>query len=139
MKTRIGFTGVFVFLSFAAVALAGDVSGKWFAPLDGVYVEMVFKIDGSELSGTMYNPLSGETKIKDGKIEGQNISFYVVRKFGNRETRIAWQGLVVEDRIEFVRVMGGGRGTKVTAKREKEGLPADKAQPKRKGDGRLEI
>ena len=33
-----------------------------------------FKADGSTLTGTMSNP-RGESRIKDGKIDGDNISF----------------------------------------------------------------
>ena len=135
MKNKIGFVGILVFLSLVVAAPAGDISGKWYVPMEGVYVEMVFEVDGTTLKGTMYNPESGETKIKDGKIEGDNISFYVVRKVGQKEMRVVWQGLVARDEIEFNRVIGGGRGLRVIAKREKEGLPALKGQPAAKKKG----
>src|SRR5512136_2490474 len=82
MKNKIGFIGILLFLSMAAAASAGDISGKWYAPMEGVYVEIVFKVDGTSLTGTMDNPRSGKTKIKDGKIEGDNFSFYVTRNLG---------------------------------------------------------
>ena len=139
MKNKIGFMAILVFLSLSVAAAAGDISGKWYAPMDGVYVEMVFEVDGTTLNGTMYNPLSGKEKIKDGKIEGDNISFYVERKFRQRDIRVAWQGLVTGNEIEFNRVIGGGGGFRVIAKREKEGLPAEKGQPAAKKKGNLAI
>jgi hypothetical protein len=107
--------------------------------MEGVYVEMDLEVDGTALKGTMYNPQSGKTKIKDGKIEGDNISFYVERKFGQKEMRVVWQGLVTGEEIEFNRVIGGGRGLRVIAKREREGLPPEKGQPPTKKKGAVTI
>jgi len=135
MNNKIGFTGILVFLAFMVAAQAGDISGKWYVPMEGVYVEMNFEVNGTVLKGTMYNPQSGTAKIKDGKIEGNNISFYIERKFGQRDMRVVWQGLIEGDTLEFNRVIGGGGGLRLTAKREKEGLPEGKVQPgvKKKG------
>jgi hypothetical protein len=139
MKNKIGFMAILVILALSVAAAAGDISGKWYAPMEGVYVEMVFEVDGTTLNGTMYNPLSGKMKIKDGKIEGDNISFYVERKFRQRNIRVAWQGLVTGKEIEFNRVIGGGEGLRVIAKREKEGLPTGKGQPAAKRKGNIAI
>jgi len=139
MKNKIGFVAIFAFLSLAMAETVGDISGKWYAPMEGVYVEMVFEVDGTTLNGTMYNPLSGKEKIKDGRIEGANISFYVERKFRQRDVRVAWQGLITGNEIEFNRVIGGGGGLRVIAQREKEGLPAEKGQPAAKKKGNIAI
>ena len=135
MRIKIGYACIFLFISLAVAAQAVDISGKWYVPMEGVYVEMDFEVDGNTLKGTMYNPQSGKAKIKDGKIEGNNISFYVERKIGQRDLKVVWGGLIDGDKIEFNRVIGGGGGLRVTAKREKEGLPEGKVQPgvQRKG------
>jgi hypothetical protein len=119
MKIKIALSGLLAFLVLTAAAKAGDISGKWYVPMDGVDVEMVFKVSGNTLTGTVYNPVSGETKIKEGKIDGDIISFVVVRKFGEKETRIAWTGLVSGEEIVFTRAMGGPRPSKYIAKRER--------------------
>ena len=129
MKSQIVFVGILLFLFLAVPAAAGDISGKWFAPMEGVYVEMNFKVEGTTLTGTMDNPRSGKTKIRDGRIDGDSITFYVVRKLGQEEMKVLWQGSVVGDEIEFTRMIGGGRGIKVIAKREKTGLPGEKGRP----------
>ncbi len=139
MKKRIYSVGMIVFLSLVLAAEASDISGKWYVPMEGVYVEMDFEVDGTALKGTVYNPQSGKTKIKDGKVDGDNITFYVERKFGRREIRVVWEGLVSGDEIEFNRVIGGGGGLRLTAKRQKEGLPDQQNAPEVKRKGRMTI
>jgi hypothetical protein len=119
MKFKPVYSCIVVFLISAAVLFAGDISGKWYVPMDGVDVEMVFKVAGSTVTGTVNNPLSGETNIKDGRIENDTLTFYVVRKLGNRDARIAWTGLVTGEEIAFTRAMGGARPLKVIARRER--------------------
>lgn len=137
MGNKTGIATALLFLSLVVAAPAADISGKWYAPMEGVYVEMDFEVDGTTLKGTMYNPQSGKAKIKDGKIEGDHISFYIDRKFGpsQREMRVVWQGLISGDEIEFSRVIGGGGGLRVIAKRNKEGLPEGKVPSGEKKKG----
>jgi len=46
MKSKMAFLGVFVILVLGAAATPADISGKWYAPMEGVDGEMVFKVDG---------------------------------------------------------------------------------------------
>ena len=115
---------VAVFLSMLVVSSwAADVSGKWIAEAPGGQqggtseITLVFKVDGSALTGTLDNSLApGAIEIKDGKIEGNNISFHVLRTlFGENESKIVWKGTVSGDEIKFTRtieggMMGGGPG-----------------------------
>ena len=129
MKNTMGFLGVLIFLALAGVATAGDISGKWIVTAENVDIEMVFNVDGNALTGTIYNPLSGETKIKEGKIDGDNFSFIAIRKFGQNETRILWKGLLDGDVIKFTRVFPGGGTTQIIGMRPKA---APSAQTKEK-------
>jgi hypothetical protein len=120
MKNKIGFLSIFIFLTLAVAAKAGDISGKWIVTVDNVDVEMVFKVDGSILTGTVYNPLSGETKIKEGKIDGDKFSFIVTPKIaGQNDMRILWRGVVEGDVLRLTRVIAGGRTTQVVGMRPK--------------------
>jgi hypothetical protein len=65
---------------------------------------MVFKVHKTSLTGTLNNPLVGKTKIKDGKIDGDNISFYIVRVLNGYEVRVLWKGKVEGDVIKFTSV-----------------------------------
>jgi hypothetical protein len=63
------------------------------------------------LTGTVDNTQAGPTDIKEGKIEGDNISFYVVRTMGESQIKISWKGTIAGDEIKFKRqVEGGGMG-----------------------------
>jgi hypothetical protein len=68
------------------------------------------------------NPQAGPAEIKDGKIDGDNISFYVVRKLGENDAKITWKGKAAGDEIKFVRESPGAQGggaTEIIAKRAK--------------------
>src|SRR5262249_58226852 len=73
-------------LLVAAPARAADVDGKWTGSLDtpmgAVNVGFNFKADGATLSGTTTGPDGSEIAIKNGKIEGDKISFLVSIDFG---------------------------------------------------------
>ncbi len=75
MNKRIAFIGFLAFLSLAGTAIAADVTGKWTAAVEDNDLVMVFKAKGDKLKGSIENPLLGNTKIKDGKIDGDTISF----------------------------------------------------------------
>jgi hypothetical protein len=97
----------------AGFAGAADVTGKWVAQMQGRQgtTETVFNftVDGTKLSGTMSNPM-GETAISDGKINGDEISFVVVRSIGGNEMKTLWKGKISGDEIKFTREMQGGPG-----------------------------
>jgi len=110
-------------------AFAADVDGKWTASMPGRQgntqeVTFTFKADGDKLTGTMANP-RGEMEIKDGKIDGDNISFSRTFDRGGESMTIVYKGKVSGDTIEFNVSMqggnakGGGRGQTFTAKRVK--------------------
>jgi len=117
MKTRVLLLGAVVLLALTVSALAADVAGKWSAQMpgrDGSTTETVwnFKVDGTTLTGTVTSP-QGETAITEGKVNGDEISFVVVRKMGEMEMKMTWKGKVSGDEIKFTREMAmppGGFG-----------------------------
>jgi redox-regulated HSP33 family molecular chaperone len=81
----------------AALAFGADIDGKWVAKMEGPNgareVVMKFKADGAKLTGTV-SGRQGDTDIQDGKIEGENISFTVVRKMQDREFKTNYKGVL---------------------------------------------
>ena len=79
--------GAFIAAMLLAVtAMAADVSGKWkaeFTTPDGTarVNTFVLKADGATLTGTVAGT-QDETPIKNGKINGDEISFTAERPFG---------------------------------------------------------
>jgi hypothetical protein len=121
MRIKHIFAGSSLFLALLASAWAVDISGQWKAQAQGADITITFKVDGTTLTGTLDNSLAGPTEIKEGKIEGDAISFYVVRKIGESDTKVTWKGTVAGDEIKFTRESQGGMGgaTEIIAKRVK--------------------
>jgi hypothetical protein len=136
MKGKIISIGAVVLLALAS-AWAADVTGKWIAHAPGAQgqgdseITLVFKVDGENLTGTLNNSLMpGDVVLNEGKLSGDDISFSLVRKFGENEMKIVWTGKISGDEIKFTRVAqggmaggpGGGGGappTEIIAKRAK--------------------
>jgi hypothetical protein len=116
MKGKIFLIGVMVLLVLAS-AWAADVTGKWTATIPGAQgqgdstVTLVFKADGNKLTGTLDNTqMPGEIAISEGKINGDDISFAIMRKMGETEMKIVWKGKISGNEIKFVRETQGGMG-----------------------------
>jgi len=112
MKSKIVLIGTVVMLTMAVTVWAADIAGKWTAQAQGSDITMNFKVDGTALTGTLENSqMPGAVDIKDGKIDGDNVSFTIVRKMGETEMKIVWKGIIAGDEIKFKReVAGGGMG-----------------------------
>jgi uncharacterized protein (DUF2147 family) len=93
----------------AGAAWAQDITGKWTATAVGnnVAVTLDLKVAGNVVTGAILNPNSGAAEIKDGKIEGNKISFHVVRTANNTTNKILWQGTIEGEEIHFTRSIEG--------------------------------
>lgn len=74
-------------LALCVPAIAADIDGKWTGTVQGpagdTPVSFTFKSDGAKLTGTTPNPLDGtDVAIKEGKIDGKNITFKLSLDFG---------------------------------------------------------
>jgi hypothetical protein len=120
MKKRIFLFGAVILMAFVVSAWAADVAGKWIAEAPSGQgtseITLIFKVDGATLTGTLDNSLMpGAIEIKDGKIQDNDISFHVLRSFGENEMKVVWKGKISGDEIRFTReieggMMGGGPG-----------------------------
>jgi hypothetical protein len=114
MKYRTLFLSVCFALIAATLALAADVTGKWTAQIpgrDGTAREttFTFKVEGGKLTGSV-SGRQGDTAISDGKIEGDNISFVVVRTIQDNTIKIVYKGKVAGEEIKFTSTREGGQG-----------------------------
>jgi hypothetical protein len=117
------FVRFFLAAVVAVSAFAADVNGKWKAKFEtpnGQTIESLFdlKAEGANLTGTV-SGRSGETKIQDGKVEGDNITFNVTRNFNGQDVKIAYKGKVEADEIKMTISFGEDRTFDMVAKREK--------------------
>lgn len=114
------FAAVVTMTAMSISMLAADVAGKWVAEMtspDGQKRQSTFdfKVDGDKLSGTVANA-RGETKIEDGTVKGDDISFSVTRNFGGNEVKMKYKGKVTGNEMKL-NVDAGERSFEMTAKR----------------------
>ena len=102
MRFRV--TGLAFFL-LAVSAFAADVDGKWSGtvstPGGDFPVAFTFKADGAKLTGSTTGIDGNEVAIKDGKVEGSNISFSVTLDFGGMPFVLSYKGVVSPQQIKF--------------------------------------
>ena len=83
---------------FAAPAFAADVDGSWTGTLNtpngDVPIGFTFKADGTALTGTTTGPDGSQIAIKNGKVDGDKITFMVSIDFGGMAVDINYTGIV---------------------------------------------
>jgi enterochelin esterase-like enzyme len=88
-------------------------AGKWIIKDGENEIKLELKVDGSKLTGTLVNPqMPGAIEIKNGKIEGDKISFDYVRQMAGQDITIVWTGTLAGDEMKLKRgvgMPGGGR------------------------------
>jgi len=106
------FALVIALLLVTAFAFGADVDGKWtteLAGMDGAPMKIgfSFKADGATLTGTTTGPDGKENAIKDGKINGNNVTFAVVIDMGGQEMKMEYKGVVSPAEIKLTLDMMG--------------------------------
>ena len=133
MKNKIPSIGAFLLLTLLTSAWAADILGNWIAQgltweigsrrksgrQGTVETVFSFKVNGTELTGTVANA-QGETSIREGRINGDEISFVVIRSVGGNERKLAYKGQVSLNEIRFTLEVQGlkGQPLEFIAKRE---------------------
>lgn len=84
---------------------AADVDGKWTGsidtPMGAIPIAFNFKADGATLTGSMSGADGGEFPIRNGKVDGNRISFNVSVDFGGMSLDFTYTGTVSGDRLEM--------------------------------------
>jgi len=119
---------VFVVALFLAAgcAFGADIDGKWTGKYDTgmggepMNMEYTFKAEGTTLKGTTIGGANGEQiPIKDGKIDGNKISFSVSVDFGGMDMSFAYTGELSGDTLKLKFSMGEMPGGEFTVNRAK--------------------
>lgn len=107
---------------YSLPALAADFNGKWSADFNTQIGEQKytyeFHVDGTTLTGKAIGQF-GESEIKEGKVDGDNISFVENLNFQGNDLRIEYTGKIDGDEIKLTRKVGDFATEELTAKREK--------------------
>ena len=92
-------------LFFTFSALAADIDGTWTGSMEipngAIENEFVFKLDGKTLKGTAKSGQYDAVEITDGKLEGENLSFTVVRKFADNDFKFLYKGTLKDGQIKL--------------------------------------
>ena len=95
----------------AAPALAHDVDGKWAGtiatPMGDFPVAYEFKADGPMLTGSTTGPDGGQIAIKNGKVDGNTISFDLTLDFGGMSIDLSYKGVVSASEIKMTGEFAG--------------------------------
>lgn len=123
MKPRITLLlSVLVLAVLAPPAYAADVAGTWTAAIEthmGLQqYTYEFQVEGETLTGKAI--LEGNAaEIKDGKVSGDQVSFYHMMDAMGQEIAVTYKGTVSGDEIRFSRQVGDFGGEDIVAKRSK--------------------
>ena len=125
--------------ALVAKTLAAGVTGTWKSEFDSQIGHQLytftFKQDGANLTGKAHSEVGDrkrETELKEGKVDGNTISFVEMLSIQDREIRITYTGKLSADgnEIKFTREVGEFAKTEIVAKREQSapaaGAPAAK-------------
>ncbi len=119
MKTKI--YGILLACAMAFVALAADPSGKWTYETQGrngpQTVTLTLSASGGSLTGSIAGGRGGEVNISDGKVDGDNISFNVVREFNGNSITTKYTGKLAGDTLNLTIEGPRGGPQTVTAKK----------------------
>jgi hypothetical protein len=82
----------------AAPAFAADIDGKWTGSIDtpggAMTIAYTFKSDGATLTGSSLGPDGSPLPVKNGKVDGNKISFTQDIDFGQGPITFNYTGVV---------------------------------------------
>ena len=121
---RVAFGVAALMLVSLAMVRAADPTGRWTSTFTTDIGEQQytfeFVVKGSTLTGTAKGSLTGETKIAEGKVEGDTITFVENTSFMEMPLKITYSGTMTSaDEIQFTRNEADIANEKLVAKRAK--------------------
>jgi hypothetical protein len=104
------------------VSCAADIDGKWTGQTQGrggpQTQTLTLKASGNTLTGSIEGGRGGPVEISDGKVDGDNVSFNVIREFQGNKITQEFKGAVSGNELKLT--VSGGRGGPVEVTYKKE-------------------
>jgi hypothetical protein len=105
----------------ALTALAADINGTWKGtaetPNGSIERTFQFKTDGTKVTGETVSQMMGKSEIKNGKLEGDDLSFSIDVKFQDNPMTLNYKGKVTGDTIKLTVEGAGGMTLEYVAKK----------------------
>jgi enterochelin esterase-like enzyme len=118
--------------AFPCFVFSADVTGTWKAQFDTQIgpqrYTFTLKQEGTIVTGKALSEVNGqkrETELKEGKVDGDTVSFVENLRFQGNALRIAYTGRVSTNEIRFTRRVGNFAREELVARR----APAAAAEP----------
>jgi enterochelin esterase-like enzyme len=132
----------------APPVIAADISGTWLAEFQTQrgsqkYI-FTLKQNGESLTGNLAAEVNGqkrEAELKDGKVEGDTITFVEALRVQGNELRVTYTGKFADNEIKFTRQVGDFGKSEAVAKRgsataSTPSAPANPEAPRARAGGR---
>ncbi len=141
MKNKIILLTLAVLPLAALAALAANVTGTWKSAFDSQIgnqkYTFTFKQDGTNLTGKASSEITDrkrEADLKEGKVDGDAVSFVELMSFQGNDIRITYTGKLATNanEINFTREVGEIAKETIVAKREPAASP--EPQIRRRGN-----
>ncbi len=120
MTLRTMFVAAMVVCMMTAVAFAASIDGKWTGEMqtqNGTRpVTFTFTSDGATLNGTTTGR-GGDVKITNGKVDGDSVSFDVVREMQGNQMTTHYSGKVAGSELKLSVKMGDREPRDLTLKK----------------------
>jgi hypothetical protein len=104
----------------SGILTAADVTGKWKGEMQTGGRQLTFdlKADGAKLNGTVTGLIDKPVEVKDGKIQGDTVEFWVMSEYQGQPVKLVYKGKASATEIQFnMGTEDGSWGTEVTAKK----------------------
>ncbi len=89
-------TAMLAALVLALPALAADINGNWKGTAEGpngaIERTFTFKVAGTAVTGETTSQFTGKSEIKDGKIDGETVTFSIKANLQGNEVTIKYEG-----------------------------------------------
>jgi enterochelin esterase-like enzyme len=109
----------------ASIAAKGTVTGTWKTEFDSQIGRQKYtytlKQDGTNLTGKANSEVGDrkrEAELKDGKVDGEKVSFVEMLEFQGNNIRIAYTGTISGNEMKLTREVGDFAKEEIVAKRE---------------------
>ena len=106
----------------AVLLVAADAAGTWKGLIDvnGTTVPLTFnlKTDGATVSGTIDGLPTEASEIKEGKVDGDSITFWCMTDYQGMPIKLVYKGKLAGEQINFTMATEDGSwSTDLVAKR----------------------
>jgi hypothetical protein len=94
-----------ILMCVAAMLSAADLTGKWTGQFDfngnAVPLTLDLKTSGAALTGKVNGLPTENCEIKDGKIDGNTITFWLTTEYQGNAIKLVWTGKISAEQIDF--------------------------------------